>query len=115
MLALLSIAATASADVAQFRGGGTSAGPGPAALHGVKWRFHTGGPVVASPTIASARIYIGSYDGNLYALDAATGAVAWKVDTGARIASSAAVANGIVYVLGYDASVHAFAADTGKA
>ncbi|HEY1547106.1 MAG TPA: PQQ-binding-like beta-propeller repeat protein, partial [Kofleriaceae bacterium] len=100
------------AVVAAFHPGVPQSG-GIAALHGIKWKLHTGGPVVASPTLADNRVYVGSYDGNLYALDAATGAVAWKRDLGARIASSAAVSDGVVYVLGYDAKLHALDAATG--
>ena len=103
----------ASALASQFHPG-TAASGGITALHGIKWKLHTGGPVVASPTLAAGRVYVGSYDGNLYAIDAASGAVAWKVDLGARVASSAAVADGTVYVLGYDAKLHALDAATGK-
>src|SRR3984885_13636880 len=88
--------------------------PGVPQPGGIKWKLHTGGPVVASPTLAGNRVYVGSYDGNLYALDAASGAVAWKVDLGARVASSAAVSDGLVYVLGYDAQLPALDSVTGK-
>lgn len=101
------------AVVAAFHPGVPQPG-GITALHGIKWKLHTGGPVVASPTLAGNRVYVGSYDGNLYALEAASGAVAWKVDLGARVASSAAVSDGVVYVLGYDAKLHALDAATGK-
>ena len=101
------------AVVAAFHPGVPQPG-GITALHGIKWKLHTGGPVVASPTLAGNRVYVGSYDGNLYALDAASGAVAWKVDLGARVASSAAVSDGLVYVLGYDAQLHALDSVTGK-
>src|ERR1700748_2000399 len=105
--------ALALAVVVAFHPGTPQPG-GITALHGIKWKVHTGGPVVASPTLAGDRVYVGSYDGTLYAIIAATGAVAWKVDLGARVASSAAVGDGIVYVLGYDAKLHALDAATGK-
>ncbi len=41
---------------------------------------------------------MGSYYGNLCALDAATGALKWSFDTEGSIQSSAAFANGLVYV-----------------
>ncbi len=50
----------------------------------------------ASPAVANNTVYIGSNDGNLYALDANTGSVHWSVSTGAQV-RGAAVANGVVY------------------
>ena len=103
---------------AQFRGDPTHAGVypgvGPARLGGVKWKFKTGGAVIASPVVAGARVYVGSSDHFLYALDASTGAVAWKLETGSRIASSPAVVGGVVYVLGYDSTLYAVAAGKGS-
>ena len=40
----------------------------------VKWSYTTGGPVVSSPAVAGGVVYIGSDDGNVYALNATTGA-----------------------------------------
>ena len=40
-------------------------------------------------------------DGNVYALDAATGAKLWSYTTGEEVESSPAVANGVVYVGSY--------------
>ena len=31
------------------------------------WKFKTGGGVYSSPAVANGTVYIGSYDGNLYA------------------------------------------------
>jgi len=42
-------------------------------------------------------VYIGSLDGNLYALDAETGSVVWTTKTGGPIESSPAFADGAVY------------------
>ena len=41
-------------------------------------------------------MHVGSYDGNLYALDAATGDVRWTFATGGRISGAATVISGIV-------------------
>ena len=43
-------------------------------------------------------LYAGSYDGNLYALDADTGRARWTYAVGGKISGSAAVVDGIVYV-----------------
>jgi outer membrane protein assembly factor BamB len=42
-------------------------------------------------------VYVGSYDYNLYALDASTGQRLWSAATGGSIAAAPAVANGVVY------------------
>lgn len=89
------------------------------------WSFKTGGVIAASPTVVSGTVYVGSWDGYEYALDAATGALKWKTYLGTTIAdpvctppkagitSSAAVQNGVVYVGGGDAYWYALSATTG--
>lgn len=42
------------------------------------WQFTTGGPIVASPTIANGVMYIGSWDGNEYAINLTTHQQIWK-------------------------------------
>ena len=63
----------------------------------LKWSYTTGGGVESSPAVANGVVYVGSDDGNLYALDASTGALLWSYTTGDIVFSSPAVANGIVY------------------
>ena len=53
-------------------------------------------------------VYAGSADGNLYALDAATGARLWSAATGGYVYSSPAVTNGTVYVGSTDGNVYAY-------
>lgn len=43
-----------------------------------KWFFRTGDAVTAEPTVVAGTVYVGSWDGNFYALDANTGALRWK-------------------------------------
>jgi outer membrane protein assembly factor BamB len=63
-----------------------------------KWKFQTGGSILSSPTVAFGTIYVGSDDGNLYALSR-DGALKWKFTTGGAIESSPAVArDGTIYV-----------------
>jgi polyvinyl alcohol dehydrogenase (cytochrome) len=47
----------------------------------VAWKFVPGDAVTASPTIVEGVVYVGSWDGFFYALDAASGAVKWKFQT----------------------------------
>lgn len=42
------------------------------------WTTHTGGAIFYPPTLAHDRLYVGSADGRVYALEAATGRVLWK-------------------------------------
>ena len=79
-----------------------------------QWRFATGSRVVSSPAVSDGVIYFGSYDYNVYALDAATGKVKWQFATGSNVASSPAVVNGIAYIGSFDHNVYALDAMTGK-
>lgn len=89
------------------------------------WSVEVGGPVSATPVIAGGFVYVGSYDGLLYAIDQSSGEVAWTYDTGAAvlepnlgidlgITGSAAVVDGTVYVGDAAASMHAIDATTGE-
>jgi outer membrane protein assembly factor BamB len=48
--------------------------PPPLAL---KWKQTFGGAVHSSPAVVGSRLYVGSGDGNLYAIDTATGNIIW--------------------------------------
>jgi outer membrane protein assembly factor BamB len=90
------------------------------------WKFTTGGTIAASPSVVGGVVYIGSWDGNEYALDAATGALKWKTFLGvthgnstcvpatAGVTSSATVQSGVVYVGGGDSNWYALDAATGN-
>ena len=52
-------------------------------------------------------VYVGSGDGNVYALNASTGAQLWSYPTGTSL-SSPAVANGVVYVGSNDGNIYKF-------
>jgi outer membrane protein assembly factor BamB/tRNA A-37 threonylcarbamoyl transferase component Bud32 len=55
------------------------------------WRFSCKEEVRSSPAITGGVVYIGSYDKNLYALDAKTGSLIWKYPTEGGICSSPCV------------------------
>jgi outer membrane protein assembly factor BamB len=92
--------APAPADVAMFRGDAAHLGVYPVSgvprLGGLTWRTPTGGTVRSSPAVTRDRVFIGSSDGHLYALDRSTGAVRWKYAAGGSVLSSPAVTNGLV-------------------
>jgi len=110
--------ATLAADATGFRGDAARSGhytaPGAPELHGLRWKFRTGGAVQSSPAVRDGIVYVGSNDGRLYALDAGSGGERWRLQTQGRVASSPAVADGRVYVLSYDGRLHAADAATGK-
>jgi outer membrane protein assembly factor BamB len=77
------------------------------------WTYATGNSVESSPAVADGVVYVGSFDGNVYALNATTGAQVWNYTTGASVYSSPAVAGGLVYVGSADYKVYALNATTG--
>ena len=90
------------------------------------WTVDVQGPVSATPIIAEGVAYVGSYDGNLYAIEIASGSVLWTYQTGAEvmepnlqiplgITGSAHVSDGVVFVGDATATVHAIDAATGEA
>jgi eukaryotic-like serine/threonine-protein kinase len=84
------------------------------AFHKIKWKFRTPGFVISSPAIEASTAYAGSTDGNLYAVNLATGDQRWKFATEARITSSPATERGTVYFSSYDGKFYAVDASTGK-
>ena len=88
--------------------------PGVRELKGLKWRFKTGGPVKSSPVVVDGVAYVGSLDGNVYAVDAETGREVWRFGTGRPVTGSAAVVAGTVYIAGEDGCVYALDARTGE-
>jgi len=101
-----------------FRGGPTHAGvyPGPAPreFHHIKWKFPTGDRVVSSPVWHEGAIYFGGDDGNIYAVDAASGRQLWKHATGGPAPSTPAVSDGLVYAVSYDGKLYALDARNGS-
>jgi len=99
-----------------FRGGpahtGVYQGGGPTLL-GLAWRAATDGDVISSPAVANGTVYVGSGDGQLYALQLATGDRKWRYDAGSAVGSSPAVGGGLVYATARDGSIFAVDASTG--
>ncbi len=87
-------------------------------LHGLQPRTQTiADPYdlyLSSPVVANGAVYFGSGDGNVYALDAVSGAMRWKFTTGDVVHASPAFADGVVYVGSWDSWFYAIDATTGK-
>jgi outer membrane protein assembly factor BamB len=111
------LAAGACFAQGMFRGdaahSGVYSGEGPRTLHGVKWKFPTGGRIVSSAVSHDGLIYFGSDDGSLYAADSATGKQLWQFPTGGPVASTPAIAAGLVYFASYDGKFYALDAKSG--
>ena len=113
------LAAEAGYALPMFRGDAAHSGQyaeqAPRQFHRVKWRFPTGDRVVSSPVWHDEVLYFGSDDGNVYAVDAATGRQLWKRGTGGPVPATPAVADGRVFVGSYDGKFYALDARTGAA
>ena len=84
-------------------------------MHGtaLTWSFTTGNYVQSSPAITGGRVYVGSYNHDMYCLNATTSAIMWNFTTGGAIISSPTVAGGRVFVGSNDSKVYCFDAITG--
>jgi PKD repeat protein len=79
-----------------------------------RWTFMTGiSALSSSPCVSDGVVYVGSYDGNIYAIDAANGAKKWNVTTESEVWSSPCVSDGIVYFGSYGGRFYALDAATG--
>ena len=118
LLALLASPLPTLAQDVMFRGNpehtGVYGAAGVPQFTGVKWQFHTQGQILSSPAIAGDKLYFGSSDHSLYALDLATGALKWKFKSAGRITSSPALSAGVVYFGSFDGNFYALDAATGQ-
>ena len=104
----------------------------------IKWRFATGGErrfeakgihgltpsdqtiadpmdlFLSSPAVSNGRVYFGSSDGHVYALDAQTGILQWSFETQDIVHASPAIAINTVYIGSWDSYLYALDAATGQ-
>ena len=78
------------------------------------WTFQCEDEVRGTPTYYQGSIFIGSYDNNLYALNAADGKFQWKYATDGGVVSRPGVFEGNVYFGSEDKSLHVIGARSGK-
>lgn len=81
-----------------------------------RWKFKTEDEIRTSPAIFRSVVYIGSYDTNMWALNAEDGKLLWKFPTGAGIASSPTFdsATKLVYFGSEDHIFYALDAQSGR-
>jgi outer membrane protein assembly factor BamB len=77
------------------------------------WRFETKGPVTSPAVIAGGRVFVGSCDGNVYAIDAAKGTKLWSFATKDQVQAAPLYLDGSVYVGGDDSFLYALDAAAG--
>ena len=68
----------------------------------IAWTYSTGGYVYSGPAVARTRhtgptVYIGSFDGNIYALNAKSGEPRWIRSAGGSVIGSLTAVGNIVY------------------
>jgi len=68
----------------------------------------------SSPEVVGGKVYIGSLDGNVYALDADTGMIDWTFKTGQKVRATPTLADGVLYIGSWDESTHALDALSGQ-
>ena len=115
-LVLFAGSGNARAD-SMFRGNaahtGAYAGPAIREFHKLRWSFQTGDSVIGSAVVDHGRVYVGSSDGHIYAIDAGNGHQAWNARTGGPVTSTPAIAKGVLYATSYDGKLYALEAATG--
>ena len=77
------------------------------------------GAIVGSPVVADGILYIGSSDGNLYAIDTASGQLVWDAslnenDAVDYIWATPMVRDGVIYIGSFDNKLYAMNASDGK-
>lgn len=81
---------------------------------GAELPFHWGWDfLLSTPAVDGDRLFVGSGNGELLAVDAASGKVIWRHATAGRVRSSPTVADGVVYVGSFDGYLYALDAATG--
>jgi outer membrane protein assembly factor BamB len=79
----------------------------------IRWQKAIG-PSETSPTIDGDRLYVGDWNGNVWALDARTGQTIWRFPTRGAVKGSVALSGHRLYVGSYDGYVYCLAAKTGR-
>lgn len=78
------------------------------------WQFACEDEVRGTPALNNSVIYVGSYDNNLYALNAVTGKFIWKYPTEGGVVSTPALHENNVYFGSEDHRLHVVASRSGQ-
>ena len=106
-----------NSDWPMFRGGqnlsGVASGTLPDSLVPI-WKFKTGDSVKSSPVIVNDRVFVGSSDNNIYAIDLANGKQVWAYKTTDAVEATPCVVEGSVLVGSSDGFLYALDARSGS-
>lgn len=86
----------------------------------LRWHYKSGGQIKGAMTLAGGRVYFGSYDTHVYALDVRTGKRVWRATSQPRVGrtgtfyANPAVAYGRVYLGATDGKMYSYGARSGK-
>jgi eukaryotic-like serine/threonine-protein kinase len=78
------------------------------------WRFKAGDEVKSSPAISDGRVYIGSSNKHIYALDLQTGKQVWSVILDGMVEASPTLIDNVVYVGTLAGTLYALDAGSGS-
>jgi outer membrane protein assembly factor BamB len=80
----------------------------------LRWGHESGDYWTSSPTVSGSAVVFGGSDGNVYAVNAATGKQLWRNATGGRVHSSAAIEGDNVVIGSFDGVVRCYSLATGN-
>jgi outer membrane protein assembly factor BamB len=78
-----------------------------------KWRFNAQ-PIESTPLLRNGKLYVGSWDGNVYAIRAKNGRKVWQYGTGDRVNTSPAYFKGRIYIANDSGTLYAINAGSGQ-
>jgi outer membrane protein assembly factor BamB len=78
-----------------------------------KWRFNTA-PIESSPLLKNGRLYVGSWDHKVHALNAETGKQVWSFQADDQVNTSAAYWRGRIFIATDGGTLYSLSARTGK-
>ena len=112
------LADTGAADVSlMFRGTPAHTGVASTQLFdgqgGVRWRFQTRSAVRSTPAVTATRVFVGSGDSTLYALDRSSGKPVWTFQAAGPVHASPAIAHGLVVAATLGGRIFAVSEATG--
>ena len=116
-LALLLVSAAAADTWNTFRGNPQLTGVAASDLTPpltLLWAYPTADAIESTAAIHEGTVYVGSLDGQLYALDLHTGALVWQYQADGEIKSSPTVADSTVYFGDEAGTFHAVATQSGQ-
>jgi outer membrane protein assembly factor BamB len=91
-----------------------------AATGNLRWHYHAGGLIKGAISLSGRRVYFGSYDTHVYALDVHSGKQVWRASSQPRIGrtgtfyANPAVAYDRVYIGATDGKMYSYGATSGK-